>query len=120
MEKILKGLTDAGMDPDMPRGSSGKGTTARQRRVTATVGTLKAESDRAGIRTPAIIVVGKVCALSDKLHWAGGQAAWRTSVPADPSPTEYVITCRTAERSGGSGHRDACYPYRGDLPRMSP
>lgn len=70
MEKILKGLTDAGMDPDMPAAVLERGTTARQRRVTATVGTLKAESDRAGIRTPAIIVVGKVCALSDKLHWA--------------------------------------------------
>ena len=70
MEKILKGLTDAGMDPDMPAAVLERGTTARQRRVTATVGTLKAESDRAGIRTPAIIVVGKVCALADELHWA--------------------------------------------------
>lgn len=70
MEKILKGLTGAGMDPDMPAAVLERGTTAGQRRVTATVGTLKAESDRAGIRTPAIIVVGKVCALADELHWA--------------------------------------------------
>lgn len=70
MEKILKGLTDAGMDPKMPAAVLERGTTAGQRRVTATVATLKEEADRAGIRTPAIIVVGKVCALSEELHWA--------------------------------------------------
>lgn len=70
MEKILNGLTDAGMNPDMPAAVLERGTTAGQRRVTATVGTLKEESDHAGIRTPAIIVVGKVCALADALHWA--------------------------------------------------
>ena len=70
MEMILKGLMDAGMDPDTPAAVLERGTTAGQRRVVATVENLKVESDRAGIRTPAIIVVGKVCALSDELHWA--------------------------------------------------
>ena len=70
MEFILNGLTEAGMDPDMPAAVLEKGTSAGQRRVTATVTTLKEESDRAGIKTPAIIVVGKVCALSARMHWA--------------------------------------------------
>lgn len=70
MEKILKGLLDAGMDPDMPAAVLERGTTARQRRVTATVSTLKEASDQADIRTPAIILVGKVCALAEELHWA--------------------------------------------------
>ena len=70
MEMILKGLMDAGMDPDTPAAVLERGTTAGQRRVVATVENLKVESDRAGIRTPAIIVVGKVCVLSDELHWA--------------------------------------------------
>ena len=70
MEMILKGLMDAGMDPDTPAAVLERGTTAGQRRVVATVKDLKEESDRAGIRTPAIIVVGKVCALSGELHWA--------------------------------------------------
>lgn len=70
MEMILKGLMDAGMDPDTPAAVLERGTTAGQRRVVATVENLKVESDRAGIRTPAIIIVGKVCALSDELHWA--------------------------------------------------
>ena len=70
MEFILNGLTEAGMDPDMPAAVLEKGTSAGQRRVTATVTTLKEESDRADIKTPAIIVVGKVCALSARMHWA--------------------------------------------------
>lgn len=70
MAEILSGLTDAGMDPDMPAAVLERGTTARQRRVTATVGTLEEEAERAGIGTPAVIVVGKVCALAGELHWA--------------------------------------------------
>lgn len=70
MEKILKGLLNAGMDPDMPAAVLERGTTAKQRRVTATVSTLKEASDRAGISTPALIVVGKVCSLAEELHWA--------------------------------------------------
>lgn len=70
MEMILNGLLEAGMDPDMPAAVLERGTTADQRRVTATVGTLKEAANRAGIGTPAIILVGKVCALADQLHWA--------------------------------------------------
>ena len=67
---LLNGLTEAGMDPDTPAAVLENGTCAGQRRVTATVGTLKEASDCAGIKTPAIIVVGKVCALSSQMHWA--------------------------------------------------
>ena len=70
MRFLLNGLTEAGMDPDTPAAVLENGTCAGQRRVTATVGTLKEASDRAGIKTPAIIVVGKVCALSSQMHWA--------------------------------------------------
>lgn len=70
MEMILNGLIEAGMSPGMPAAVLERGTTAGQKRVTATVSTLKAESERAGISTPAVILVGKVCALSEKLHWA--------------------------------------------------
>ncbi|MDC7287043.1 uroporphyrinogen-III C-methyltransferase [Blautia schinkii] len=66
---ICKGLLDAGMDPQMPAAVLQKGTTAGQKRVVATVETLKAEVDRQGIETPAIIVVGKVCTLAEKFAW---------------------------------------------------
>lgn len=69
MEDICKGLMEAGMDPDMPAAVLSKGTTAGQRRVIATISTLKKESDRQKIKTPAIIVVGKVCTLSEDFAW---------------------------------------------------
>ena len=61
MEDICNGLMKAGMEPDMPAAVLSKGTTAGQKRVVATVGTLKAAADQAKIQTPAIIVVGQVC-----------------------------------------------------------
>lgn len=70
MPEILKGLLDAGMRPDLPAAILEKGTTAAQRRVTATVATLEEEAKKAKIGTPAILVVGEVCALADTLHWA--------------------------------------------------
>ena len=69
LEDICSGLLAGGMNPDMPAAVLQKGTTAGQKRVVATVGTLKAEVDRQGIETPAIIVVGKVCSLADKFAW---------------------------------------------------
>ena len=69
LEDICKGLLDGGMDPDMPAAVLQKGTTAGQKRVVATVSTLKVEVDRQGIETPAIIVVGKVCSLAEKFAW---------------------------------------------------
>ena len=56
LEDICKGLLAGGMDPDMPAAVLQKGTTAGQKRVVATVGTLKEEVDRQGIETPAIML----------------------------------------------------------------
>lgn len=69
MEDICSNLMAAGMSPDMPAAVLQKGTSARQRRVVATVGTLKAASDAAKIETPAIIVVGKVCTVAEQFAW---------------------------------------------------
>ena len=66
---ICKGLLDAGMDPEMPAAVLQKGTTAGQKRVTAALSHLEEEVRRQGIETPAIIVVGKVCALADEFAW---------------------------------------------------
>lgn len=70
MEAICKGLMDAGMDGTTPAAVLEKGTTAAQRRVVSTVEHLKEESDKAEIKTPALIVIGKVCTLSEGFHWA--------------------------------------------------
>jgi uroporphyrinogen III methyltransferase/synthase len=67
---ICEGLMDAGMRPDMPAAVLEKGTTADQRRVVAALESLPEEARREGVATPAIIVVGEVCGLAEKFHWA--------------------------------------------------
>ena len=59
MADICAGLLKGGIDPDTPAAVLQKGTTARQKRVVATVSTLKAASDAAGNENPAPIVVGE-------------------------------------------------------------
>lgn len=69
LHDICQGLLDEGMEPEMPAAILQKGTTAGQKKIVATVSTLEAEVKRQGIQTPAIIVVGKVCALADEFNW---------------------------------------------------
>ncbi|MFQ8689832.1 MAG: uroporphyrinogen-III C-methyltransferase [Blautia sp.] len=66
---ICHGLLGAGMDPQIPAAILQKGTTAGQKRIVATVGTLPEEVNRRGIQTPAISVVGKVCQLAERFAW---------------------------------------------------
>ena len=66
---ICRGLILQGMDEDMPAAILQKGTSAAQKRIVATVSTLEAEVKRQGIETPAIIIVGKVCALAGEFEW---------------------------------------------------
>lgn len=70
MEEILEGLIQAGMEKSTPAAVLEKGTLASQRYVISTVGHLKEEVEKVGLHTPAIILVGQVCALSDTFHWA--------------------------------------------------
>lgn len=69
LSDICAGLLGAGMDPHMPAAVLQQGTTAGQKRIGATVGTLVSEVNRVGVETPAIIVVGKVCGLADTFAW---------------------------------------------------
>ncbi|MDO4273172.1 MAG: uroporphyrinogen-III C-methyltransferase [Eubacteriales bacterium] len=82
LEDICTGLMEAGMEPEMPAAILQKGTTAGQKRIVATISTLRAEVERQGIETPAIIVVGKVCTLAEKFSWyeALPLAGWKVLV----------------------------------------
>lgn len=66
---IMEELEAAGMRPDMPAAVLQDGTTAGQRRVVATIGTLARKAEEAAVRPPALIVVGNVCRLAQKLGW---------------------------------------------------
>jgi uroporphyrinogen III methyltransferase/synthase len=67
--RICGGLMAAGMDGNTPAAILEEGTTARQRRVLSVLSRLPREAEQAGVRAPAITVVGKVCALAEAFSW---------------------------------------------------
>lgn len=74
MPMICKGLLDAGMDPQMPAAILQQGTSAMQRKVVATISDLPEKAQQAQIQAPAVLVIGKVCALADHLGWTQKRA----------------------------------------------
>lgn len=69
LEEIMNGLCQAGMDCDTPAAILQQGTTAKQRRLVATVGTLAQRARERQVKAPSTIVVGEVCALADTFDW---------------------------------------------------
>lgn len=69
LETICNSLMEAGMEPDMPAAICERGTTFGQRRAVGKVGTLNMEAAKAEIKSPAVIVVGKVCTLEQDFAW---------------------------------------------------
>ncbi|MDO5545719.1 MAG: uroporphyrinogen-III C-methyltransferase [Eubacteriales bacterium] len=87
---ICKGLLDAGMEGDMPAAVIERGTLPRQRKVVSTLERLPQAAEEAEIVSPAIIVVGKVCALSSSFDWFDSL----------PLKGREIIVTRPAERNG--------------------
>lgn len=67
---ICQGLLEAGLDKETPAAVVEQGTTARQRKVVSTLERLNQDVKAQEIKAPAIILVGKVCALSKTFEWA--------------------------------------------------
>ena len=66
--EICAQLVAHGLDPATPAAVIEKATTPSQRVVAATVGTLAAVAAEAGVKPPALIVIGEVVALRDSLN----------------------------------------------------
>ena len=69
LEQVTDGLLTAGIAPDMPAAVIENGARGTQRKVVATIAGLADRVRAAGLRSPALIVVGRVCGLSDTLDW---------------------------------------------------
>lgn len=95
MPVICRELIDAGMDPAMPAAILEKGASAHQRRVVSDLEHLTEEAEKADIQAPAIIVVGKVCSLAERFHWAEDRPLGRMKI---------MIT-RPKDRSSGLAER---------------
>jgi uroporphyrin-III C-methyltransferase len=73
LREIASGLVEHGLDPETPAAVISSGTTAEQEAVTATIATV---ADAAkSVRSPALIVVGDVISLSERLAAVRGTLA---------------------------------------------
>ncbi len=68
VREIAKRLMEAGMSPETPAAVISKATTSKQRTVTAELVQIADEVERAKLSSPALIVVGNVVTLREKLN----------------------------------------------------
>ncbi len=66
---ITSGFISNGADPSTPAAIIENGTRAGQRVITGTLETLTEQTAEAGVKSPALIMVGSVVTLRDKLSW---------------------------------------------------
>lgn len=66
---ICQGLTGAGLSGETPAAMVQNGTLPTQRKVVSTLERLEEDARRAGIKSPALIIVGEVCRLSGSFNW---------------------------------------------------
>ena len=66
---ITNRLIDHGMTPDTPVALIRWGTTPRQTTITGTLDTISERAKDAGFKSPAVIVVGHVVKLRERLKW---------------------------------------------------
>ena len=69
LPRISRKLIEHGMSPDMPAATIRWGTTPRQQTVAGTISDLPAKVEAAGLKAPAITIVGRVVQLRDTINW---------------------------------------------------
>jgi uroporphyrin-III C-methyltransferase/precorrin-2 dehydrogenase/sirohydrochlorin ferrochelatase len=69
LDAITHGFLSHGADPATPAAVIENGTRAGQRVITGTLETLLQKTSQAQVRSPALIIVGSVVGLRDKLSW---------------------------------------------------
>jgi uroporphyrinogen III methyltransferase/synthase len=69
LPRICQRLVENGMSPDTPAAAIRWGTMPQQRTVVGTLATLAQRVEEAGLRPPALTIVGKVVSLRGTLNW---------------------------------------------------
>ncbi len=69
LDHIVEKLLEHGAPDTRPAGIIAQGTTANQRVITATLGTIRGVSSAANLQSPALLIVGDVVALQSSLAW---------------------------------------------------
>jgi uroporphyrin-III C-methyltransferase/precorrin-2 dehydrogenase/sirohydrochlorin ferrochelatase len=89
LDSIQQRLLQAGRATDTPFALVENGSRPEQRVVTGLLSQLAATARLHAVRSPALLILGDVAALSQSLHWFG---AAPLPAPPSPSPTPAVPT----------------------------
>src|SRR6266550_4068748 len=69
LREIANDLVNSGRSAETPAAVIRWGTYNGQQTVTGTLGTIALEAERAGMRAPAVIIIGEVVQLRERLNW---------------------------------------------------
>ena len=75
LETITRRLQAGGLDPSTPAAVVQSATTSAHRQLISTVRNIALESEHAGFGAPALVIIGAVAALSDRLAWFAATAS---------------------------------------------
>jgi len=84
---IVEKLLGCGAPPERPAGIVAQATTANQRVITATLGTIRDVASSAQLESPALLIVGDVVALHSTLAWFNTESALDAGTAAGLSRT---------------------------------
>ena len=90
LEQNVRRLLESGMSPDTPAAAIERGTLPTQRVVTATLAELPERVRRAGLKPPALFVIGDVVKLRETIDWYKNK----------PLSGLRVMVCRPADQAG--------------------
>ena len=112
IQKIVHSLLESGWSPHTKIAAVEKGTLYNQRVITGTLENFVQTVQEAGLRTPAIFIVGKVVELHEKLNWFGRKP---TILVLGTNPERYmhlgtivhrpIVTCVDLEDYSGLDER---------------
>ncbi|RCX17569.1 uroporphyrinogen-III synthase /uroporphyrinogen-III C-methyltransferase [Anaerobacterium chartisolvens] len=98
---ITASLIKHGKDASTPAAVIENGTTVRQRTVCGTLGDICRAASEAGIQSPAVVVVGRVVELKDRLAWFGRGPLAGKRVLVTRSRQQAGVLSRRIEELGG-------------------
>ena len=100
LPEIAERLMSYGRDPDTPVAVIRWGTTGRQATIVAPLKSVADEVKKRGFRPPAIIIVGDVVRLRDKLNWFETKPLFGRSVLVTRSRTQASVLSKLLREMG--------------------
>ncbi len=97
---IAEQLVANGRDPQTPVAVIRWGTTPQQQTVTATLADVVTKVTKAGLKPPAVIVVGEVVRLRDKLRWFDKKPLFGRKVLVTRSPQQAYSLAELLQTEG--------------------